>query len=226
MFGSHRTRSTSRRHKRHQKSPPARRGPIFSARFEQLEARAMLSSNPTLSIPTTLVGSRNGVVAVPIDVNQLTDNLAGSLISTFSFGPNSPVDFSQLAYINCTRAGLSSADFAVDFDPNVFTVSRSDVHLGTIPSNSVALFPFSLQPNSNPPAIGWTLTVSMSPSASGPVEYSHCRQLQICQYHQRQGDIIAHEHLRHAFCWFRCKQHTHGSGRRLDRFAGDDRFPY
>ena len=71
----------------------------------------MLTSNPTLSIPTTLVGSRSGVVAVPIDVNQLTDNLGGSLISTANASLTSPIDPTQLAYINCTRAGLEQCGF-------------------------------------------------------------------------------------------------------------------
>ncbi|HEV2970162.1 MAG TPA: hypothetical protein VGY55_09240, partial [Pirellulales bacterium] len=163
MFGNHRAHSEprlGRKNKRRNDRKSARR-------FEQLEERLTLSSNPTLSIPTTLVGLRNGIVAVPINVNQLTDNLGGSLISTFTGRGNTSFDPAALAYINCTRAGLSSADFAVDFDPNVFSVSRSDVHLGTIPSNVVAQFPFSLQPNSNPPPIGWTLTVGISAANPG-----------------------------------------------------------
>ena len=166
MFGNSRVvieSPLSRKHKRRK----VRADRKLALRYEQLEERLTLSTNPTLSIPTTLVGSRGGVVAVPINVNQLTDNLGGSLISAFTGQGNSHSEPFALAYVNCTRAGLSSADFAVDFDPNVFSVSRSDVRLGTIPSNVVASFPFSLQPNSNPPPIGWTLSVGISAANPG-----------------------------------------------------------
>ena len=52
----------------------------------------------------------------------------------------------------------------------MFTVSRSDVHLGTIPSNSIAELPGSLQSNASFNPIGWTLTVSLSPTAPGQLD--------------------------------------------------------
>ncbi len=167
MFGDKRVVDPVVRPKSKRRKKPF--GRQAALRLEQLEERLTLSTNPTLSIPTTLVGARGGVVAVPIDVNQLTDNLSGFLSSGISGASTSQLfpTLSTLQYINCTRAGLSSADFAVNFDPNVFSVSRSDVHLGTLPSNSVAQFPFSLQPNSNPPAIGWTVTAGISPTNPG-----------------------------------------------------------
>ncbi|HEV2970837.1 MAG TPA: hypothetical protein VGY55_12775, partial [Pirellulales bacterium] len=165
MFGD--SRAVNSQPRRKQKRRKNRVERCSSMRYEQLEQRLTLSSNPTLSIPTTLVGARGGVVNVPIDVNQLTDNLSGSLISAVTGRGNSPTDPAALAYVNCTRAGLSSADFAVDFDPNVFSVSKSDVRLGTIPSNVIAFLPFSLQPNANPTPIGWTLTVTFSTANPG-----------------------------------------------------------
>ena len=61
----------------------------------------------TLSIPTTLSTVQGSVVTVPINVNSLLDTLTG-----FS--------------------GLIGADFVIFYDPNVFTVSSSDVQLGRI----------------------------------------------------------------------------------------------
>ena len=75
---------------------------------ELLEPRLVLSS-VYLSIPNNLSAARGAVVAVPVNINQLTDG--GSL------------------------SGLSKADFAIDFDPSVFTVSSSDVFLGTVPAS-------------------------------------------------------------------------------------------
>src|SRR5438270_634226 len=169
MLRNRRARVEPRRHIRGNKSRTSRADRQSALRLEQLEPRTMLSSNPVLSIPTTLVGSRNGIVAVPINVNQLTDNLSGFLSDGIGGTPATPLQatLASLRYINATRIGLSSADFAVDFDPNVFTVSRSDVHLGTIPSNIVAILPPSIQSNATLTQVGWSVTTSISPTNPG-----------------------------------------------------------
>jgi hypothetical protein len=175
MLGDKRLDDPIVRRKNKRRKKPADR--LAALRYEQLEERLTLTSNPTLSIPTTLVGARGGVVAVPIDVNQLTNNpggffatTAGSGSATQPLGQITIPTIANLQYVNATRIGLSSADFAIDFDPNVFTVSASDVHLGTIPVNVVAFNPPSLQPNTNPTPAGWIITTSMSPAYPGQLK--------------------------------------------------------
>src|SRR5437879_4235231 len=103
-----RTRSKFRRHKRQPKTVPGRRGQPSSPRFEQLEPRTMLSTNPTLSIPTTTVGARSSVVAVPIMVDRLTDNASGSFAANINVFGNTVgaglfgATLSNLVYVNCT----------------------------------------------------------------------------------------------------------------------------
>jgi Galactose oxidase, central domain len=162
MFGNHRAHSKPRlagKNKRRNDRKSARR-------FEQLEERLTLSSNPTLSIPTTTVGVRGSVVAVPINVNHLTDNPGGFFVT--SANPHQIIP--SLVYVGATRIGLGRADFAVDFDPNVFSVANSDVMLGTIPSNVVAFNPGSLQPTGFATPTGWIITVSQSPSHPGQLD--------------------------------------------------------
>ena len=79
--------------------------------LELLEDRVVLT-NVTLSIPTNLNAFQGGVVAVPVNINQLTDGAGLS--------------------------GISSANFAIDYDPSVFTVSPTDIHLGTVPASGVS----------------------------------------------------------------------------------------
>ncbi len=63
----------------------------------------------TVSIPTNLVGNRNGVVTVPIDVNALYDPIHGN-------------------------SGLSAGSFVVVYNSSLFTVANSDINLGSLTS--------------------------------------------------------------------------------------------
>src|SRR5262249_27866012 len=74
--------------------------------LESLEDRVVPAV--TLSIPTNLNAFQGGTVAVPIYLNQLSDTGG--------------------------RAGLSRADFAINYDATVFSVAASDVFLGTVPA--------------------------------------------------------------------------------------------
>jgi hypothetical protein len=62
--------------------------------------------DPTLSLPKTLSMSPESTVSVPVDLNEARP--AGS-------------------------TGLTEATLALRFDPSVFTLSSSDIHLGSIP---------------------------------------------------------------------------------------------
>src|SRR5436309_1352685 len=106
---------------------------------------------------------------MPFNVNQLTDNLSGFLSDGLGGTPATPLQatLASIRYLNPTRIGPSRPDFAVHFDPNVFTVSRSDVHLGTIPSNVLAVLPPSIQSNATFTQVGWSVTASMSPTNPG-----------------------------------------------------------
>ncbi len=77
----------------------------------------MLSASPALSIPSGLNAFQNGVVAVPVRVDQLSDGLGNT--------------------------GLSTADLAIDFDPSVFTVSGGDIFQGTAPVSAASLLSFN-----------------------------------------------------------------------------------
>jgi hypothetical protein len=76
--------------------------------------------DPTLSIPADLKAEPGGVVVVPVNLDT-------------AMPPGS--------------TGLTEADLALTFDPNVFTVAGSDITLGTLPSSGS----------------GWTLTSSINP---------------------------------------------------------------
>src|SRR5580692_8037742 len=81
-----------------------RSGFLFRPKCEQLEDRLV----PTmLSIPTTLSALQGSVVTVPINVDSLNDPAHGN-------------------------AGLSGGDFVIFYNPAVFSVSTTDVSLGTI----------------------------------------------------------------------------------------------
>ena len=86
-------------------------------RFECLEARRLLSTDPVLSIPSNLDALPGGVVAVPVQVNLLTDNVGDT--------------------------GISAAHLAVNYDPTVFTVASSDVFPGTTLVSAGSLFSVS-----------------------------------------------------------------------------------
>ncbi|MGA2616932.1 MAG: VCBS repeat-containing protein [Thermoguttaceae bacterium] len=85
--------------------------------LEPLEQRQLLSANPVLSMPSGLNAFQNGVVAVPVLVNQFSDNSGNS--------------------------GLSTADLAINFDSSVFTVSSGDIFQGTGPVSAASLLSFS-----------------------------------------------------------------------------------
>jgi hypothetical protein len=69
----------------------------------------------TLSLPSHLGGAPGGIVTVPINVNALDD--PASLYG---------------------QSGLSGGDFVLYYNPSVFSVSNTDVNLGTIASPSAA----------------------------------------------------------------------------------------
>ena len=78
-----------------------------------------ITGSATITVPVSIyipnaTTGRNGVVTVPIDVNNLID-------------PNSILN----------QSGLSGGTFVLYFDPSVFTVSATDVQLGTIKTPSV-----------------------------------------------------------------------------------------
>jgi hypothetical protein len=81
---------------------------FFQPSFEQLEDRLVPT---TLSIPTTLIATQGGVVAVPIMVDSLKDAAHGN-------------------------TGLSGGNFVIFYNPAVFSVTTSDVGLGTIVANN------------------------------------------------------------------------------------------
>lgn len=88
-------------------------------------ATVNLTVTPTqsrLSIPQNLIGTSGTVVTVPVNIDNLNPN----------------------------GNGLSLASLALTFDPSVFTVSATDVHLGSVPNS----------------ASGWTFSTSIGSVAS------------------------------------------------------------
>ena len=75
----------------------------------------------TLTMPNNLAAGRGGVITVPINVNALNDPIAGN-------------------------TGLAAGSFVVFYNTAAFSVSNSDIKLGTIPSSST----------------GWTISTSTS----------------------------------------------------------------
>jgi hypothetical protein len=80
-------------------------------------ATVSLTVTSRLSIPTNLTGSANRTVVVPVNVDN----------------PNPP-----------GSGGITAAVLAIDYDPNVFTVSNADVGLGTVTTG------WTIVPNVNP----------------------------------------------------------------------------
>ncbi len=70
-----------------------------------INGNAVVDVPVTLSMPTNLTAGRGSIVTVPINVNALYDPVNGNI-------------------------GLTSASFIVVYDPNVFTLSPTDVNLG------------------------------------------------------------------------------------------------
>ncbi len=93
--------------------------------LERLEDRRMLASNPILSIPTNLQAFQGGIVAVPVEVNTLSDGAGNT--------------------------GMSKASIAINYDPSVFTVSGApgvDIFQGTAPVSAGSIFSISSTINS------------------------------------------------------------------------------
>ena len=74
----------------------------------------------TLSIPTGLVAMPGGTITVPVNIDN----------------PDPP-----------GSGGITGAALAINYDPNFFTVSNSDVQLGTV-SSGWAMFPNVVQTSS------------------------------------------------------------------------------
>lgn len=89
------------------RQPSVRPRLVCLAGVERLEDRIVPTA---ITIPTNLIAIRNSIVSVPINVDTLNDPANGN-------------------------SGLSGADLVVFFDPSVFSVSASDVSLGTISTN-------------------------------------------------------------------------------------------
>ena len=90
---------------------------------ENLEERVV--PNITLSMPTGLNAFAGGIVAVPINVNTLTD---------------------------ATHSGVAQASFAINYDPAVFNINATgDVFLGTVPKSVLPSGPPATPPPGVPP---------------------------------------------------------------------------
>ncbi len=112
---NHRAGGNGRRSRRSRASTLQSRSlSSFRPLLEQLEDRLLLVANPIISLPTNVAAIQGGLVAVPVLVNTLSDG-----------GSNS---------------GMSSANIAVNFDPNVFTVANSDLFLGTAEVSAGSVF--------------------------------------------------------------------------------------
>ena len=91
--------------------------------LELLEARTLPATSPFFSMPTNLVASQGGTVTVPVSIGHLTDSAGDK--------------------------GLDAAEVVLTYDPNVFTVSDTDVNPGALLNNP-------------PPGGQWTFTVDTS----------------------------------------------------------------
>ena len=89
-------------------------------------ATVNLTVTSRLSIPTNLAANVNGVVTVPVNIDN----------------PNPP-----------GLGGLTGAALAIDFDSSVFTVSASDIQLGSLTS-TWTLAPPNVNSTTNPGQIG------------------------------------------------------------------------
>ncbi|HKD36232.1 MAG TPA: hypothetical protein VKB78_05505, partial [Pirellulales bacterium] len=107
-----------------------------------------MASNLSFSIPSNLAAFQGGIVAVPIEVSTLSDG-----------GVNT---------------GMSQANLAINFDSSVFSVSNSDIFLGTAAVAAGSVFGVSSTINSGQMAIALNSvgTPSISTavgSATGPI---------------------------------------------------------
>jgi len=116
--------------------------------LERLEFRRVLANNLSLSIPTNLAAFQGGIVAVPVEVTTLSDG-----------GSNT---------------GMSSASIAVNYNPSVFTVSNSDLFLGSAEVAAGSIFNITSTLNAGQMDIGLNpiSTPSIATavgSATGPI---------------------------------------------------------
>ena len=166
MFGD--SRAVISQSRRKQQALKSRSERLSALRYEQLEERTDAHVEPDAehSDDAGRIARRSRQRA---DQCQSTHGQPWRLVAIGVHGalPVLRSDPAALRYLNCHARRLSSADFAVDFDPNVFSVSQSDVHLGTIPANIVAVLPPSIQSNATFTQVGWSVTVSMSPTNPG-----------------------------------------------------------
>ncbi len=151
---------------RRRRGQAARPRQAFRPTLEQFEQRLVPT---TVSIPTNLVVGRNSIISVPINVNTLNDPANGN-------------------------EGLSAGDFAVFYDQAEFTLSASDVVLGTLATNGSTANGNGYSPTN---VNGWSLTVNannpgqlgigLSNSATGLITNSASGSLVIINFHVKSS---------------------------------------
>ena len=119
----------------------ARQRHLFKPVCEQVEDRVVPTA---LSIPINLVGSRGGIVTVPINVDVLNDASTGN-------------------------SGLSGADFVLFYNSNVLSVSAPDVHLGTALSGSPGWTILTNSPSAGELIIGLSTSGGVAGTAGGSI---------------------------------------------------------
>ena len=145
---------------------PLRKGRRGSASFrpkiEQLEVRLVPT---TLTIPTTLAAAQGNVVTVPVNVDSLNDPAHG-------------------------HVGLTGGDFVIYYNPAIFSVSTTDVSLGTIVTNGSSAAGSGYSPSA---PHGWNIatnasvagdiTIGLSNSSNGIITTSGSGTLVTINFH-------------------------------------------
>jgi hypothetical protein len=170
----------------------------FRPGVETMEQRLV----PTrLSLPTTLAGDRGSVIAVPINVDVLSQSTGGNL------------------------SGLTGADFVVFYDPSVFTMSGSDIKLGTVKFSGSTTAGNGYSPTATN---GWTVsastttpgqvTIGLSNSGSGIITAAASGSLVTINFHIKNNAPFGAAHIDLAANVFNGPPNTHVSDQSFTDF--------